>query len=456
MSDEQSGTKMKTRKVSVGGKPFSARNPLPIGAIGLVMIIALLWAAFNASSLPIIGSGTTYTAYFTEDANLRPDDVVLVAGVKVGTVETTDLDGSRVKVTFKIKNAFIGDESTLQIKLKTLLGSKYLAINSIGTKPQNPHNAIPTRRTASLFDVYPAFTELTNKINAINTTKLAQSFSTLADTFRNTPPSVRGVLRGLSRISDTISSRDQALRDLLARANDVTGVLASRDQQLQKLFSDGGLLLDELNARRAAIHSLLINTTTLSVQLEGLVHDNEKTIGPLLNSLQSILGLLNRNQETLDRGLALLGPFYRVFTNTIGNGRWFDNYICNFSVAGVLSQGSGSESPAERGCGRAPDDGQDAQEGHEHVGGRGAGGDHRRGGAVRRAQRRVDEEDHRPVRLGGRRLPGHAAQDPRDRRRRGHQRPPERRNRQRDDGVRQQVQGAEQRGRGHRRELACQ
>ena len=104
---------MKTRKVSVGGKPFSARNPLPIGAIGLVMIIALLWAAFNASSLPIIGSGTTYTAYFTEDANLRPDDVVLVAGVKVGTVETTDLDGSRVKVTFKIKNAFIGNESTL-------------------------------------------------------------------------------------------------------------------------------------------------------------------------------------------------------------------------------------------------------------------------------------------------------------------------------------------------------
>ncbi len=348
MSDD-SGTKMKTRKVSVGGKPFSARNPLPIGAIGLVMIVALLWAAFNASSLPIIGSGTTYTAYFTEDANLQPNDVVLVAGVKVGQVETTDLDGSRVKVTFKIKNAFIGNASTYEIKLKTLLGSKYLSINSMGTQPQNPHDAIPLRRTSSLFDVYPAFTELTNKIDTINTSKLAQSFTTLADTFRNTPPSVRGVLRGLSRISDTISSRDQALRDLLARANDVTGVLASRDEQLQKLFSDGGLLLDELNARRDAIHSLLVNTTTLSIQLEGLVHDNQKTIGPLLNALHSILGLLNRNQETLDRGLSLLGPFYRVFTNTIGNGRWFDNYICNFSVAGVLSQGSGSESPSGTG-----------------------------------------------------------------------------------------------------------
>jgi phospholipid/cholesterol/gamma-HCH transport system substrate-binding protein len=350
MSENETKGKMKTRKVSVGGKPFSARNPLPIGAIGLVLIVALLWAAFNASSLPIIGSGTTYTAYFTEDANLRPNDVVLIAGVKAGTVDTTELDGNRVKVTFKIKNAFIGNESTLQIKLKTLLGSKYLSIDSVGTKAQNPSNAIPTSRTSALFDVYPAFSELTRKIDAIDTTSLAKSFSTLADTFRNTPSSVRSVLRGLSRISDTISSRDQALRTLLARANDVTGVLASRNKQLQQLFSDGGLLLDELNARRDAIHSLLINTTTLSLQLEGLVHDNQKTIGPLLDSLDKILGLLNRNQETLDRGLSLLGPFYRVFTNSIGNGRWFDNYICNFSVAGTLSQGSGSQSPSGTGA----------------------------------------------------------------------------------------------------------
>ncbi len=345
-----SGRVDQTRRVSVGGKPFSARNPLPIGAIGLVMTIALLWAAFNASSLPIIGSGTTYTAYFTEDANLRPNDVVLIAGVKAGTVETTSLDGDRVKVTFKIKNAFVGNESTLQIKLKTLLGAKYLAINSIGTKEQNPSNAIPTSRTSSLFDVYPAFTELTNKIDSINTTQLAKSFTTLADTFRHTPASVRNVLRGLSRISDTISSRDEALRTLLARANQVTGVLASRDTQLQKIFSDGSLLLDELHARRDAIHSLLVNTTTLSIQLEGLVHDNQKTIGPLLNALDRILSLLNSNQETLDRGLALLGPFYRVFTNSIGNGRWFDNYICNFSVAGTLSLGSTSESPKGTGA----------------------------------------------------------------------------------------------------------
>jgi phospholipid/cholesterol/gamma-HCH transport system substrate-binding protein len=327
---------MQTRKVSVGGKPFSSRNPTAIGAIGLVLIIVILWAAFNADSLPIIGGGTTYSAYFSEDAGLRVGDEIRIAGVKVGKVDSVSLDGNKVRVGFKVKSAYIGNQSTASIRLKTLLGAKYMAINSVGSAAQPPAKTIPLSRTTSPFDVYPAFTELTKKIDTIDTTTLAQAFGTLSSAFQNTPKSVRTVLTGLSRLSDTIASRDQELRTLLSRANQVTGVLAARDTQLQKLFTDGGLLLDELNARRDAIHSLLLNTSTLSAQLEGLVSDNQKTIGPLLDQVHKLLTLLQDNQDSLDRGLALLGPFYRVFNNTIGNGRWFDNYICNFGASGVI------------------------------------------------------------------------------------------------------------------------
>ena len=146
---------------------------------------------------------------------------------------------------------------------------------------------------------------------------------------------MKPVLAGLTRLSTTIASRDAELRTLLSRARDVTGVLASRDQQLQLLLSDGGLLLDELNSRRDAIHSLLVNTTVLSQQLEGLVSDNQKTIGPMLDNLDGVLSLLQKNQDNLDRGLQLLAPFYRLFNNAVGNGRWFDNYIQNLSGQGL-------------------------------------------------------------------------------------------------------------------------
>jgi phospholipid/cholesterol/gamma-HCH transport system substrate-binding protein len=335
---EDTAPRMKTRRARRMGRSFSSRNPTPIGAIGLVFLLVLLIAAFNASKLPLIGGGTQYTAYFTEAANLKSDDDVMINGVKVGKVQSVSVDVKKalVKATFTVKNGFVGDQSTIDLKLKTLLGAKYLEINSAGATAQNPGSPIPTSRTTTPFDIYPAFSALTRTVEQLDTKQLAAAFKTLADDFQGTPSEVKPVVTGLSRLSTTIASRDAALQTLLQQANAVTGTLAARDQDISKLISDGNLLLQMLNDRRDAIHSLLVNTQTLSVQLQGLVNDNQKTIGPLLDSLDKVLTLLQKNQDSLDRGLALLGPFYRLFNNVIANGRWFDNYIQNLSLCGLI------------------------------------------------------------------------------------------------------------------------
>lgn len=339
-ANEYSGP-VKTRKTARMGKPFSARNPAPIGAIGLVFILVLVFAAFNAKQLPLIGGGTEYTAQFSESAGLKSSDDVRIAGVKVGEIEDVTVHNNVVNVLFTIKDGFVGDRSTFAIKLRTLLGAKYLEIDSVGSKSlssgQMIHRTFPdgSVRSTTPLDVYPAFTKVTDTIDQINTTQLQTALGVLADDFKGTPSSVGPVVRGLSRLSTTIASRDTQLRNLLSSANRVTGVLAARDVDLQKLLSDGNLLLEELNARRDAIHSLLVNTQILSAQLSGLVDDNQRTLTPLLNNLDTLLALLKRNEDNLDRGVALLGPFFRLFNNVIGNGRWFDNYIQNLSGAGV-------------------------------------------------------------------------------------------------------------------------
>jgi phospholipid/cholesterol/gamma-HCH transport system substrate-binding protein len=326
-----------TKRATRIGKSFTSRNPTPIGAIGLVFILVLLYASFNVDSLPLIGGGTTYSAMFTTSANLKSGDDVRIAGVKAGTISSVSIDRPKgqVKVSFKIKNGWVGNQSIARIKLKTLLGAKYLELDSQGTSSLKAGSTIPISRTEAPFDVYPAFTALSGTIDAINTDNLQKAFKTLAQDFSGTPSSVPKVVNGLSRLSITISSRDAELKTLLSRTKDVTGVLADRSADLQKLLSDGNLLLTELNDRRDAIHSLFLNTETLSAQLTGLVKDNQKTLGPLLDNLNKVLNLLQDNQESLDRGIALLGPFYRVFNNVVGNGRWFDNYIQNLNATGL-------------------------------------------------------------------------------------------------------------------------
>src|SRR6201999_300975 len=99
---------------------------------------------------------TGYHADFTEAAGLRSGDDVRVAGVSVGKVSDISLEGTHVRVDFAVDTTWIGDSSTAAIKIKTLLGQKYLAIDPLGDKSLDPDTAIPLSRTSSTYDVTTA------------------------------------------------------------------------------------------------------------------------------------------------------------------------------------------------------------------------------------------------------------------------------------------------------------
>jgi len=321
-----------------------SRHPVLAGVLGLVLAAALALLAFNADNLPIIGGGTTYTADFTEAAGLRTGNEVRVAGVKVGTVARVALHGGVVRVDFRVKDTWVGDTSTVAIRIKTLLGDKVLALDPLGGAPQNPRTTIPVSRTTSPFDVTEAFGQLSDTVSQIDTDALARSFDTMAQTFRNTPDSVKGALRGLSDLSRTISTRDTQLAQLLTATKQITGRLADDNAQFQALLADGNLLLAEVQRRRDAIGALLTGTQQLAVQISGLVADNTATLGPTLAALDRVTDVLQRNQDNLTRALALAGPYYRMVGNTIGNGRWFDTYLCGLVPDSYLPAGTAPSS----------------------------------------------------------------------------------------------------------------
>jgi phospholipid/cholesterol/gamma-HCH transport system substrate-binding protein len=309
-------------------RSFRSRNPIPIGIAGIVVIALGLTVAMFSDDLPIIGGGTSYSADFSEAAGLTADDEVRIAGVKVGKVTDVELDHDKVVVTFKVKDAWVGDESSAAIKIKNVLGQKYLAIEPDGSEVLDPAIAIPRSRTIAPYDVLEAFRGLAETSNAIDTTQLAQSFEVIAETFGDTPDDVKGALTGLQQLSQTISSRDQQLATLLSNTREISDTLADRDAEVVKLLQDGNLLLEEIGKRRDAISTLLEGTQELAKELTGLVDDNQKQLGPVLESLDQLTGMLQRNQDALGEGIKNMAPFVRLFNNAVGNGRWFDNYIC--------------------------------------------------------------------------------------------------------------------------------
>lgn len=359
-------------------RPFRERNPIPIGIVGLVIAAALFVLSLNLDRVPAFG-GTGYSAAFSEAAGLRPGDKVRVAGVEVGDVTGVDLEGAHVRVDFRVAgDVEFGRQTRATIRIGTILGEKYLALEPDGPGQWPAAEQLPLSQTQAPFDVVPALEQLSTTIDEIDTKQLAASFDTLSRTFRDSPEEVRASLRGLTRLSETIASRDQELRELLEHANNVTQVLADRNQEFTKLLADGDKLLREVRARRAVIHQVLVNTVQLSQQLTALVKENEKELEPTLRRLNSVVDILVRNERNLDRSIELLEPFIRYFTNTLGNGRWFDTYLQNLApLPSSVQLPGGGQLPPDLQRGQAG--GRGGAEGSGQGGTPGDGGN--RGGA---------------------------------------------------------------------------
>lgn len=310
-------------------KAFSNRNPITIAVVGLVVMVLAIVAALNTEDLPIIGGGTTYTANVQTAAGLRSGDSVRIAGVKVGKVTDLSLAGDHVEVRFTVRDAFVGDKSEAAIKIQTLLGSKYLAVESRGNAPLDPSQPIGEDSAESVnYDVVAAFNGLSRRVGAIDTGQLAKSFQVLSETFHDTPADVRSALQGLSRLSDTIASRRDQLSRLLANTSRISRTLSDRNAAIKRLIGDGSVLLAEVQRRKQAISALLTGTQQLAREVTGLVNDNQAQLKPVLTELNQLTTMLRRNRDSLAAGLRRLAPFARLFTNTLGNGRWFDSYVC--------------------------------------------------------------------------------------------------------------------------------
>lgn len=309
-------------------KPFKERNPIVIGVVGSVVAAGVLTATFNYENLPIVGAGTTYQAEFSEAAGLQADDEVRIAGIKVGEVSDVVLAEDHVLVSFRVKDAWIGDNTSAEIKIKTLLGRKFLALRPTGEAVQNPKQIIPRTRTVTPYDVTEAFNGLADTVGAIDTDQLADSFTTLSDTFKNSPEHVRKALEGLTSLSKTVSSRDNELASLLAGAHNLTKTLANSNDDFAKLLEDGNLLLTELGRRRQAIHDLLTGAQQLATQLSGLVADNKGQLNAALSQLGQVTDILQRQNDNLAKSLDLAAPYFRLVTSTAGSGRWVDSYLC--------------------------------------------------------------------------------------------------------------------------------
>lgn len=310
-------------------KTHTRRQLAIIGTIGMAIIAAIVVGALQYDKLPIFtAQKNEYSAYFAESSGLAPGAHVQVSGFQVGAVTGVDLDGSRVRITFNVdKSIPLGDRTEAAIKAKSLLGAKVLEITPRG---QGQLSApIPLERTTPAYQLPDALGDLAQTIHTLDTDQLNESLSTLAETFRDTPPQLQTAVEGIARFSQTLNERDTQLRDLLTNANKVTGILATRSDQVVNLIVNTNALLAQLQTQSSALDDISGNISALSKQLSGFIADNRSQLHTALDKLNGVLTIVDNRKQRVQRSIKLLNEYAMSLGESISSGPFFKAYVVN-------------------------------------------------------------------------------------------------------------------------------
>ncbi|KAB7754016.1 MCE family protein [Mycolicibacterium mucogenicum] len=307
------------------------------GFFGVVLIALIIAIGLQPERISQWATSVRYQAEFTEAGGIAKGNQVTVSGIKIGTVTDIALRDGNAVVTFTAKGKYpLGSQTTAHIRTGSLLGERVLTLESRGTGTMRPNDVIPTTRTSSPYSLTDAVGELTSNTAGTDTASLNQSLDTLAATLDQIAPKLGPTFDGLSRVSRSLNSRNESLAGLLKSAADVTNVLSQRSGQLNTLILDANDLLGVLNERREAIVALLANTSAVSKQLSGLVHDNQKQLAPTLERLNRVTEILEKNRDNITKILPDMRKFMLSQGETLANGPYYSAYVPNLIPAQTL------------------------------------------------------------------------------------------------------------------------
>lgn len=300
-----------------------------MGAIGVLLTAMVVLFAQNYDKVPLLATHQVFSGYFGDTGGLKVGDAVQVAGIKVGSVEDVTIAGDKVKVVFSADDLELASQTELAIKTETVLGTKFLQVDSRGKGRLGRDQVIPLSRTSTPYLLTDSLEDLTNTISDLDTGQVTDAMDTLGQTLDRTAPNLDSALKGVDRFSNTIASRDQLVQSLLSNAESVTGVLSKRSEQVNRMILDGGVLFSALDQRRQEVDSLLQNIVAVTTQVQGLIDENQEQLRPSLDQLNRVVGLLDRHKADIQASLKPLQQYATSLGESVATGPFFNAYVMN-------------------------------------------------------------------------------------------------------------------------------
>ncbi|MEE2030818.1 MCE family protein [Rhodococcus chondri] len=326
---------------------FSGRHdrnadPILLGVTGIALLAVVMLVALSAPTVTYWLRTHAFTAEFVNAAGLAPNDPVYVAGVPAGRVESLDLAGDRVVVSFRIdRSQGLGDRSTAEVKLRTILGKRYVSVTPAGAG-ELVDDLIPLARTTVPYSLDELTTDAQHVADGLDVEGLEAMMHTLTEVMPPDSRQIADALAGIEATSNMLVRNDARITSLLRASKSLTSVVTAQSEDLSMLVENSTAVVSILAARKEALMQLVDDLRALTESAATFLTDNSAEIDALLVNLQSVTDTLEANAADIDLILTRLPAALRAATDAAGNGTWVDvhapagplpdNFLCSIGV----------------------------------------------------------------------------------------------------------------------------
>lgn len=285
------------------------RNPITwgIGAIafGLVVTLVLAFVYLNPPGQ------NKLVSFYTDDAgSIRVGDDVRMAGIAVGKIEGLSLETNQVRVTARVSDdAFVGDQSQIDVRMLTVVGGYYVNVVSIGDTPLGD-DAIPLARVTMPYSLIRTLTDSTKITQNVNTEPLNASLNQLQQGLTGTNVEVVStVIDAGNAIMSSVDRQRGQVSNILRMSDEYIRALAAYRDKFEQLVRKVSILTQTLALYNGGMTSTIGGLGTVLMQL--------KTVGDFYEAhrvefVEKVQQYLHKGQLFVERNGLTIRALKRV------------------------------------------------------------------------------------------------------------------------------------------------
>ncbi|MQY16997.1 MlaD family protein [Nocardia macrotermitis] len=262
---------------------MSYRRSLLVLVVFVIVSALLSWTVIVTLERGVSGATAKYSAVFTDVSGLSTGDDVRMAGVRVGRVDSIELDGNRARVGFEIqREQTLFGTTVVSVTYQNLIGQRYLGL-SRGTRGNpvalRPGAVIPVANTEPSFDI----------------SKLLEGFEPLFGTLDRS--AVDNITQALIK---ALQGDNGSLTALVAETTQLAQSFAGPDQVLGQVITNLTTIVDGLAAQSGDLTTVIGRTRAI---FEGLQRNKDSLLGSvdhLSQAVDRVARIVDTDQPALE------------------------------------------------------------------------------------------------------------------------------------------------------------